>query len=128
MIDKELQSKIETSASLLADARAFVETADYDEATRCAQDVLDMLVKHTNRKDVGAESDNTSQLYAVIDLIAHAYNRLLTISISYADFGLAHSQAETGIHYAERIGNTLRVGHILGNIGNIYSGISDSPR
>ncbi len=123
MISHDIQAMLDTAEALLADARTCFEASKYDESERCAQQVLDLLEPHAERNDVGSARDASSQLYAIINSIAHAYNRLVTINVPRSNYELALRQAETGLRYSERIGNDLRTAHLISNIGIIYTNL-----
>ena len=121
MINHDIHAMLDTADTLLADARTFFEASNYDESERCALEVIDILEPHAERNDVGSERDSSSQLYAIINDIAHAYNRLVTINVPRSNYELSLRQAETGLRYSDRIGNDLRTAHLISNIAIIYT-------
>ncbi len=128
MKNQDIQAKIDVSTELLVEARTFYESSNYDKSERCAKEVLERLESFAERDDLGEERDTSSQKYAVIDLLAHAYNRLNTISTARADYALSLRQAEIGLSFSERMGNFARKAILLGNIGNVYQSLSDYPK
>ncbi|MBK9249514.1 MAG: tetratricopeptide repeat protein [Ignavibacteria bacterium] len=125
MKNLDIQVKIDVSAELLNEARTFYESSNYDESERCANEVLALLEPYAERDDLGNEREESSQKYAIIGQLAHAYNRLNIISMSRGDYALSQSQADTAIRLCERIGNIGRKADLLGNIGIVYHHLSD---
>ncbi|MBS1538434.1 MAG: tetratricopeptide repeat protein [Bacteroidetes bacterium] len=128
MTNIDIQAKIDTSTELLGEARNFFETSNYDESERCTNEVISLLEPEAERDDVGEEHDKSSQKYAILEAVAHAYNRLNTISQSRSDYSLALQQAETALKFCERNGNLSRKAGLIVNIGNVYSNLSDYLR
>ncbi|MBS1538439.1 MAG: tetratricopeptide repeat protein [Bacteroidetes bacterium] len=128
MTNLDIQAKIDTSTSLLDEARIFFETSNYDESERCANEALFLLEPEVERHDLGEEGEKTSLKCAIIEVVAHAYNRLNTISQSRSDYSLALQQAETALKFCERNGNLTRKVGLIVNIGLVYDSLSDYPR
>jgi len=127
MIDQDIQTKIDASTELLNQARTFVETSDFDEAERCANEVIGLLEPHESRTDLGEERDTTSQKNALINHLAHAYNRLMVVAAEHADYSQALLLADKGIDLAKNINHQTRINRIENNIGNIYLALADYP-
>lgn len=127
MIDQDLKTKIEKSTLLLDKARELMELSKYDDAESCAREVLDLLEPTTTDYREGITITPNSQLYDGIDLIAHAYNRILTVVVYQGRYADAITVAEKGIDYAARIGNHTRIVKIEANLGNVYLGLGDYP-
>ncbi len=128
MIDHNIQIKIDRSTELLNEARVDYEQSNYDEAERCANEVLELLESESERDDLGDERAKGSQKNLIIELLAHTYNRLHTIFYSKSDYTLALKQAEIGIAFSERIRNFSRKSSLLTCIGNVYQHLSDTDR
>ena len=85
MKNTDIQSTINHTSALLVQARNFFEASHFDESERCASEVIALLENETERDDLGDEHDTSSLKYAVLGSLAHAYNRLNTISFSKGD-------------------------------------------
>ncbi|MBS1537977.1 MAG: tetratricopeptide repeat protein [Bacteroidetes bacterium] len=125
MKDQAIQAKIDESTELLKNARTLYEHSDYVQSENCANEVLLLLEPYIERNDLGEIHEKSSQKYAIIYCLAHAYNRLNSISEIRADYALALSQAKTSLMFSEQIGDQIRKVGLLHNIGTIYMGISD---
>lgn len=116
---------ISQAEKLLNESKDFFILSEFDKSERCAKDTLDLLLPFADRDDLGDCLDESSIIYAVIANIAHAYNRLNTISDSRGDYHQAIEYGTTAISYCERAHIQWRIGNLYGNIGGNYANMGN---
>ncbi len=120
MIDSELQLRNEQSEKLLEEARNLYQSIELDASERCALAVIDNLEEYAKNFVNDSVQDKNSQLYKMIDLMAHAYNRLNVIAISRSEYAQSLKYAQQSIEYCTCINDKHRKANVLGNIASVY--------
>ncbi|MBS1536604.1 MAG: tetratricopeptide repeat protein [Bacteroidetes bacterium] len=124
----QAEQQIDIAIEKLIRARDVFDVFDYKEAELLANEALALLFPLENMLGLGEETDTNSLRYKVIYHIAHAYNRLMVVALSLADFISAFDFGTLSIAFAERIQYYNRVSQIYANFGGLYMSLDEDLR
>ncbi|MBK9249085.1 MAG: tetratricopeptide repeat protein [Ignavibacteria bacterium] len=128
MTVQQAKQQVDVAIEKLIRAREVFDEIDYKEAEVLANDALAILFPLETMPGLGEEKDVNSLRYTVIYHIAHAYNRLMVVSLSIADLISALDFGTLSIKYAERVLYYNRIAQIYSNFGALYMFIDEDLR
>ncbi|MBX7153426.1 MAG: adenylate/guanylate cyclase domain-containing protein [Candidatus Kapaibacterium sp.] len=120
-----IMDTVREAENLLNDARSFYMRSELHDSERCTLEALALLKPYEDMDDIGESTDEASVKHAVIESIAHVYNRLNTIYDARGDYHKAIEYGKTAIEYCEKGNIRTRAGNLYGNLGGNYANIGD---
>ena len=96
-----IMDTVREAENLLNDARSFYMRSELHDSERCTLEALALLKPYEDMDDIGESTDEASVKHAVIESIAHVYNRLNTIYDARGDYHKAIEYGKTAIENRE---------------------------